>query len=136
MTSRRMLLDQQHSFKMKTLNTRSSKRQTNHLVRRFTSNNHVVESEFDDQASREFLKCEYNRDGDSYRSPWSNRYFPQASDDAIYPSNDLLALEQKANDVFQRYVGLYFDQGAMSSVYFFDTEFGFGGCFLVKKGIL
>lgn len=45
----------------------------------------------------EFLKCEYNRDGDSYRSPWSNKYFPQGSEDSIFPSNDLLALEQKAN---------------------------------------
>ena len=23
-----------------------------------------------------FLKSEYNKDGDSYRSPWTNQYFP------------------------------------------------------------
>lgn len=59
-----------------------------------------IETEYDSAAGREFLKCEYNRDGDSYRSPWSNKYFPQGSEDAVYPSNDLLSLEQKANDVF------------------------------------
>jgi len=51
----------------------------------------------------------------------------------MYPSNDLQILEQKANEVFQRYAQLYFDQ-AITSVYFFDTEVGFGACFLVKKG--
>ncbi len=71
--------------------------------------NDALETEFDEGAGKEFLKCEYNRDGDSYRSPWSNTYFPQPSDDAIYPSNDLLSLEQKANNVFQTYVSLYFD---------------------------
>lgn len=68
-----------------------------------------LEIDFDTSVNREFLKCEYNRDGDAYRSPWSNKYFPQGSEDSIYPSADLLALEQKANDVFQRYAQLYFD---------------------------
>jgi capping protein beta len=54
----------------------------------------------DTDSHREFLKCEYNRDGDSYRSPWSNKYFPQATDEPIYPSSELLQLEQKSNDVF------------------------------------
>jgi capping protein (actin filament) muscle Z-line, beta len=94
--------------------------------------NNLIEMEFDTVAGREFLKCEYNRDGDSYRSPWSNKYFPQASEDAVFPSNDLLALEQKSNEVFQRYASMYFDH-AFTSVYFFDTEVGFGAAFLVKK---
>lgn len=56
----------------------------------------------DTTSGREFLKCEYNRDGEAYRSPWSNRYFPEdaASAEAVYPSSDLVALEQKFNDVF------------------------------------
>lgn len=79
------------------------------------------------------MKCEYNRDGEGYRSPWSNKYFPAPTEDPIYPSAELLQLEQKANDVFQRYAQLYFDQ-ALTSVYFFDTDYdGFGACFLVKK---
>ena len=93
----------------------------------------------DQTNGREYLKCEYNRDGDAYRSPWTNRYFPedQVSAEAIYPSSDLLALEQKLNDIFQRYAHLYFDQGnTITSVYLFETSVaGFGGCFLVKKQI-
>lgn len=98
-----------------------------------------VEIEVDTTNGREFLKCEYNRDGDAYRSPWTNKYFPedQDSSEAVYPSSDLLALEQKFNDVFQRYAHLYFDQGSsLTSVYLFETgNAGFGGCFLVKKQI-
>lgn len=58
-----------------------------------------TEVEVDTSNGREFLKCEYNRDGDSYRSPWSNKYYPEIYSEA-YPSNDLLKLEQKFNDVF------------------------------------
>lgn len=97
-----------------------------------------IEKEIDTSNGREFLKCEYNRDGESYRSPWTNKYYPESpGEGAMYPSSDLLALEQKFNDVFQRYSMLYFDQGnALTSVYLFDTSIsGFGGCFLIKKEI-
>ena len=50
--------------------------------------------------------------GDSYRSPWTNQYYPAleaGSDDAFYPSSDLLEMEQSANAVFQRYAKLYYD---------------------------
>jgi capping protein beta len=52
-----------------------------------------LEIEIDTVANREFLKCEYNRDGDAYRSCWSNKYFPSPTDDPIYPNADLLQLE-------------------------------------------
>lgn len=92
-----------------------------------------IEISFDTDANKDYLKCEYNRDGDSYRSPWTNKYFPTQSDDSIVPSSELLQLEQKANEIFYRYAHLYFDS-ALTSVYFFDTDYeGFGGCFLVKK---
>lgn len=39
-----------------------------------------------------FLKHEYNRDGDSYRSPWSNQYFPP-TESTFFPSAHLLQLE-------------------------------------------
>jgi capping protein (actin filament) muscle Z-line, beta len=64
---------------------------------------HFKEVGTDTREGKDFLKCEYNRDGDSYRSPWSNQYFPEASEEAVYPSNDLLQMEQKFNDVFNRY---------------------------------
>jgi capping protein beta len=84
------------------------------------------------------LLCEYNKDGDSYRSPWTNQYFPPipAEEDyqPIFPSAQLLGMEQKANEVFQRYAKLYYDNNFHTSVYFFDTDMnGFGCCWLLKK---
>jgi capping protein beta len=58
-----------------------------------------IEISTDESAAREYLNHEYNRDGDSYRSPWSNTYFP-ACEATFFPSAALLALEQKANGVF------------------------------------
>ena len=34
----------------------------------------------DDVANKDFLLCEYNRDGDSYRSPHTNQFFPDIED--------------------------------------------------------
>ena len=75
----------------------------------------------DTTCGRPFLKHEYNRDGDSYRSPWSNQYFPASDDASFFPSEQLLSMEQKANDIFQTYVHLYYDF-ATASVYFNDTD--------------
>ena len=93
----------------------------------------LSEKEEDSIKGRNFLKHEYNRDGDSYRSPWSNTYFPPSAECTFFPSENLLQLEQKANDLFATYVKLYYDY-ATSSVYFNDTDTqGFNACFLVKK---
>lgn len=88
--------------------------------------------ETDTTTGKPFLKHEYNRDGDSYRSPWSNTFFPASPDATFYPSAQLRQLEQKANEVFTTYCHLYYDY-ATSSVYVNDSEQGFSACFLVKK---
>ena len=89
----------------------------------------------DSVTGKVFLKHEYNRDGESYRSPWSNQYFPPA-ESTFFPSAPLLQLEQKANNMFATYVKLYYDSGTFSSVYLVDTESaGFNACVLVKKDI-
>ena len=75
--------------------------------------------ETDESCGKIFLKHEYNRDGDSYRSPWSNQYLPK-TESTFYPSAHLLQLEQKANNMFATYVRLYYDN-AHSSVYLVDT---------------
>ncbi|ODV78984.1 F-actin-capping protein subunit beta [Suhomyces tanzawaensis NRRL Y-17324] len=88
-----------------------------------------------------FLCCDYNRDGDSYRSPCSNKYFPvQADDDELppFPSNTIRQLEIKANDAFDVYRDLYYEGSGISSVYLWDTEDdetldGFAGVVLIKK---
>jgi len=95
----------------------------------------------DEAEGKPFLLCEYNKDGDSYRSPWSNQYYPpidmsEVGEDyqPMYPTSELLSMELKANDAFQRYAKLYYDNNYLTSVYFFDTDTkGFGCCWLVKK---
>lgn len=96
-------------------------------------------------SGKEYLCCDYNRDGDSYRSPWSNKYFPPVldSEDAPppYPSAVLRELEVKANESFEIYRDLYYEGAGISSVYLWDTEEdestslenGFAGVVLLKK---
>jgi len=85
----------------------------------------------DPVSKRDYLLCDYNRDGDSYRSPWSNKYDPPLDDGAL-PSADLRKLEQTANDVFDIYRDFYFE-GGVSSVYCWDLDNGFAACILIKK---
>ncbi|KAJ1542589.1 F-actin-capping protein subunit beta, partial [Cladochytrium tenue] len=53
-------------------------------------------------SGRDFLLCDYNRDEDSYRSPWSNEYDPPLPDGAG-PSPGLRKLEVSANEAFNVY---------------------------------
>jgi len=85
----------------------------------------------DPVSKRDYLLCDYNRDGDSYRSPWSNQYDPKL-DDGQVPSAELRKLEIVANEVFDIYRDLYFE-GGVSSVYCWDLEDGFAACILIKK---
>eukprot|EP00906_Rhabdomonas_costata_P026731 RCo038063 len=80
---------------------------------------------------RQFLTSEYNRDGDSYRSPWSNQYIPVLPEGTM-PSDRLRELEVQANQIFAWYREAYYDQ-ALSSVYFWDMDPGFGCAVLFKK---
>lgn len=56
---------------------------------------------------REYLCCDYNREGDSYRSHWSNAYYPSLASADGYegelPSREMRALEVKANQAFDTY---------------------------------
>lgn len=85
----------------------------------------------DKQLGKDYLLCDYNRDGDSYRSPWSNIYDP-AFDEGILPSDRLRKLEVEANSAFEQYREMYYE-GGVSSVYFWDNEHGFAGVILIKK---
>uniref|UniRef100_A0A914VEJ1 F-actin-capping protein subunit beta n=1 Tax=Plectus sambesii TaxID=2011161 RepID=A0A914VEJ1_9BILA len=85
----------------------------------------------DKESHKEYLLCDYNRDGDSYRSPWSNTYDPPIEDGAV-PSERLRKLEIDANAAFESYRDMYFE-GGVSSVYFWDLEHGFAGVVLIKK---
>ncbi|KAI6197280.1 F-actin-capping protein subunit beta [Aphelenchoides besseyi] len=86
----------------------------------------------DKETGREYLKCDYNRDMDSYRSPWSNTYDPPIND-PVFPSDTLRKLEVEANATFQAYCEMYFE-GGISSVYFWELEQqNFAGVILIKK---
>lgn len=86
----------------------------------------------DKKCGKDYLLCDYNRDGDSYRSPWSNSYDPPLEDGAL-PSERLRKLEVDANQAFDQYREMYFE-GGVSSVYLWDLDHGFAGVVLIKKG--
>lgn len=91
----------------------------------------------DPTAGKEYVVCDYNRDGDGYRSPWSNKYFQDGEEtDGFLPSVKLRQMEVDANNVFDAYRRAYFQTG-YSSVYFFETnendDTSFGSCWLIHK---
>ncbi|PVU88586.1 hypothetical protein BB559_005522 [Furculomyces boomerangus] len=85
----------------------------------------------DEKAGYDFLICDYNRDGDSYRSPWTNAYFPPL-DDGILPSDKARKLEIIANEAFKTYTKLYYE-GGISSVYFWEGDDSLACAILIKK---
>jgi len=86
----------------------------------------------DPATGKEYLACDYNRDGDSYRSPWSNEYDPPL-DDGTVPSVKLRKLEISANEAFDTYRKMYYE-GGISSAYLWDLDDGgFAGVVLFKK---
>lgn len=68
--------------------------------------------ELDTTVNKQFLKTEFNRDGDEYRSPHSNTYFPATTaENAYYPIPQLRDFEIKGNLLFQEYTKLYYEGG-------------------------
>ncbi|VDM51488.1 unnamed protein product [Toxocara canis] len=65
------------------------------------------------------------------QSPWSNTYDPPLEDGAM-PSDKLRKLEIEVNAAFEAYRDAYFE-GGVSSVYFWDLDYGFAGVVLIKK---
>eukprot|EP00484_Ammonia_sp_Unknown_P028182 CAMPEP_0197025426 /NCGR_PEP_ID=MMETSP1384-20130603/5773_1 /TAXON_ID=29189 /ORGANISM="Ammonia sp." /LENGTH=287 /DNA_ID=CAMNT_0042453955 /DNA_START=133 /DNA_END=996 /DNA_ORIENTATION=- len=96
-----------------------------------------LELDQDEKTNQSFILCDYNRDGDSYRSPWSNEYFPPISDadGGFKPSAKLRQLEVEANKVFDVYRHQYFE-GGVSSVFMWDLDESvgsFAACFCIQK---
>ncbi|KAK4464140.1 F-actin-capping protein subunit beta [Cladorrhinum samala] len=100
------------------------------------------------QTGRDYLLCDYNRDGDSYRSPWSNQFDPPLDENGVggvgsggnegagegaVPGERVRKMEVKANEAFDVYRELYYE-GGVSSVYFWNLDDGFAGVVLLKKG--
>ncbi len=89
-----------------------------------------------DDPKGEFIMCEQNRDGDSYRSPYSNKYFPD-TEDAKYPSAPLRALEETLNKMFKLYIKHYYSLETLCSVYCWELgdsiAEGYGVAVLIKN---
>ncbi|MCJ1330950.1 F-actin-capping protein subunit beta [Thelotrema lepadinum] len=52
------------------------------------------------KTGRDYLSCDYNRDGDSYRSPWSNDYEPpfEDGDEGAKPSDRVRKMEVRMGE--------------------------------------
>ncbi|KAI7868307.1 F-actin-capping protein subunit beta [Spinellus fusiger] len=83
------------------------------------------------KTGKDFLVCDYNRDGDCYRSPWSNDYEPALPDGTLPPTH-LRKLEIAANEAFDTYREMYYE-GGVSSVYTFEIDDKFAVVVLMKK---
>ena len=100
------------------------------------------------KTGRDYLLCDYNRDGDSYRSPWSGEFEPplnepgaggineagenEGAGEGAVPSERVRKMEIRANEAFDVYRELYYE-GGVSSVYFWNLDDGFAGVVLLKK---
>ena len=85
-----------------------------------------------------FLNSDFNKDGDSFRSPWSNEYFPNNEGHRIL-SNELRELEKHLNKLFKIYTTLYYNDNTISSVYIWEQgdsiNSGFNCSVLIKNFI-
>ena len=58
-------------------------------------------------SGRDYLLCDYNRDGDSWRSPWSNEFDPPIEDDeaggGTRPSEGVRKLEVAMGEAVEVY---------------------------------
>eukprot|EP00768_Dysnectes_brevis_P003988 gnl/Dysnectes_brevis/2830_a3455_1313.p1 GENE.gnl/Dysnectes_brevis/2830_a3455_1313~~gnl/Dysnectes_brevis/2830_a3455_1313.p1 ORF type:complete len:305 (-),score=117.95 gnl/Dysnectes_brevis/2830_a3455_1313:128-1021(-) len=96
----------------------------------------------DTEEHQPFIACDYNRDGDSFRSPYSNQYFPAFTDgyEPMEIPETLRSIEQHALEQFRQYTDIYFEEG-VCSVYAYeagededaDPEAEFGIAILIHK---
>ncbi|KAK8113890.1 f-actin capping protein- beta subunit domain-containing protein [Apiospora kogelbergensis] len=82
------------------------------------------------QTGRDYLLCDYNRDGD-IRPPLGAAGGGESGGGAT-PSEKVRRMEVKANEAFDVYRELYYE-GGVSSVYFWNLDDGFAGVVLLKK---
>jgi len=94
----------------------------------------VREETQEDDGGRPFIKHEFNRDGDSYRSPYDNKYYPVTDEETTELPPKFKELEAKFNAVFPQYAKMYFDY-CMANVYVMPDEESddFSAAFLIKK---
>lgn len=93
----------------------------------------------DKDEDRKYVLSEHNRDGDSYRSPWTSKYDPPI-ENGLQPSDRLRSIELDLNVAFDKYREMYFGKSSVSSVYLWDGSgvgegSGFAGCVCIVNQI-
>lgn len=83
---------------------------------------------------RRYLLCDYNRDGDAYRSPWSNAYDPPL-EDGFLPSSQLRALEVEANEALELYTQAYYAPSGSGASRVMAWALPSSGCSMSRKGV-
>lgn len=91
----------------------------------------------DDSTGKLFIASDFNRIGQSFRSPWSNQYLPnpEEADELYFPPDDLRRVEMTLNELLLSYCNLYFDN-AVGSAFLSESpesEKMFYGVFQIKK---
>lgn len=108
----------------------TSKRLEKELVRPLVVN-------MEDEKGGPFINCELNRDKSSYRSPWTNNFFPFLEESSRFPCNELRILEQHLNKKMKEYAKFYYGNEAISSVYLYEIgesiKKGFNISILIKN---
>ena len=89
-----------------------------------------------DDALGDFIQSEFNSEGETYRSPWSNKYFPM-TETPRYPPSELRQLEVYFNKIFKEYARLYYGEKAVSSIFVWEQgesiDNGFSCALMVKN---
>merc|ERR1712232_1379564 len=93
----------------------------------------------DKDEDRKYVLSEHNRDGNSYRSPWTSKYDPPI-ENGLQPSDRLRSIELDLNVAFDKYREMYFGKSSVSSVYLWDGSgvgegSGFAGCVCIVNQI-
>lgn len=86
-----------------------------------------------------FINSKFNKEENSFRSPWSNIYFPSASSQKEF-IKELRELEIKLNNLVKIYAKLYYGEKAITSVFAWEQDqsilTGFNCAVLIKNGEL
>lgn len=85
----------------------------------------------------QYLKTEFNRNGNSYRNPYTNSYSPEDSN-GYRPAGAFRTLEENGAVLFDEYVKQYYGPDTVGNFYVMESEEGNGSfsCgFFAKKGI-
>jgi len=92
-----------------------------------------------DKGERPFLKTRYNRIGgaDRYRSPWTNKIYPDKTEHPIEDDDFTRGMEKQVNGIWDSYKNLYYGNASVGSVFLQRCpdvgDHAFNGVFCVHK---